>query len=145
MPNYPREQLLDLYKSLPKELQTAIFSADNADKMFDICQRNGVKEDKTISEIAKNSGYVLMGVLPPEELQKVLEKEIGLKKELAKQISWEISRFIFLPLRQYLEALYNTNISKGFEKEVVAEKETKTATQKIKQNKSADSYRETAE
>lgn len=145
MPNYPREQLLDLYKSLPKELQTAIFSADNADKMFDICQRNGVKEDKIISEIAKNSGYVLMGVLPPEELQKVLEKEVSLKKELAKQISWEISRFIFLPLRQYLEALYNTNISKGFEKEVAAEKETKTAAQKIKQNKSADSYRETAE
>lgn len=134
MPNYPREQLLSLYNSLPKELQEAIFSADNADKMFDICQRNNITDDKTISEIAKNSGYVLMGVLPPEELAKVFEKEIGLKKETAKNVSWEVSRFIFLPVRQYLEALYS---AKSFEKTEVKPEPPK--------KKKTDSYREILE
>ena len=111
MPNYPREQLLDLYKSLPEELQNAIFSSAAADKMFDICQRNEVKDDNVISEIAKNTGCVMMGVLPPAELQGVFEKEIKLKKDTAKQIVWEISRFILFPVKKYIDALYHTNIS----------------------------------
>ena len=141
MPNYPREQLLDLYKSLPKELQVAIFSADNADKMLDICKRNGVNDDKIISEIAKNSGYVMMGVLPPSDLQKTIEKEAGLKKEIAEKVAWEISRFIFLPVRQFLEPLYNMNFGKSDSASGLIAKVEKPASKK----KSSDSYRETVE
>jgi len=143
MPNYPREQLLELYKSLPKELQTAIFSADNADKMSDICQRNGAQDDKTISEIAKNTGYVLMGVLKPEDLQSVFEKEIGLQKEVAKQIFWEISRFIFLPVKTFLEAIYNTDFSSMVSKNgIEAEKPLPPSKPKRNTSKRADGYRE---
>lgn len=140
MPNYPREQLLDLYKALPKELQTAIFSADNADKVLDICQRNGLTEDKIISEIARNTGYVLLGILPPEELQRVLEKEIGLKKSTAKQIAWEINRFIFFPVRPFLEALYQTDLMKisGGAKAPIERQETEKTAKK-------DRYREPIE
>jgi hypothetical protein len=111
MPNYPKEQLLDLYKILPEDLQNAIFSQDNADKIFEICQKNGVKKDAIVSEIAKNTGYVMLGVLAPEELQKVFKKELGLKEKSAEQIASEINELIFLPVRKYIEALYNTDLT----------------------------------
>jgi len=143
MTNYPREQLLDLYKSLPKELQIAIFSADNADKILDICKRNGVEDDKAISEIAKNSGYVMMGVLPPTDLKKTIEEEAGLKKETAEKIAWEISRFIFLPVRQFLEPLYNTNFGKS-EPSTIQEPAPKTSKPPVKK-RGSDGYREKIE
>jgi len=142
MTNYPREQLLDLYKSLPKELQVAIFSADNADKILDICKRNGVEDDKIISEIAKNSGYVMMGVLPPSDLKKTIKEETGLKEETAEKIAWEISRFIFLPVRQFLEPLYNTNFGKS---EPTIQETAPKVSKPSPKKRGSDSYREKVE
>jgi hypothetical protein len=111
--------------------------------MFDICQRNGIKEDNIISEIAKNTGYVLMGVLPPEELQGVIEKEIGLKKNTAKQIAFEISRFIFFPVRPFIEGLYQTDLTKISPQKGVREKPETSQTAKSKSK--TDMYREPIE
>ncbi len=49
MLNYPKEQLWELYENLPKELQEAIFSSENADKIYDICTRNGDNKEDVIS------------------------------------------------------------------------------------------------
>lgn len=149
MLDYPKNQLTDLYKSLPVELQKAIFSADNGDKIIDICERNGIKDDKTMSKIAKYSGYVMIGVLPPDDLQKTFEKETSLSKETAKQIAWEISRFIFLPVKQYIEALYGADLAKTFsEKNGAAKTFSAPAKETLKpppRKKTSDAYREPIE
>jgi len=102
MPDYPKEQLWELYKDLPKNLQNALFSSEIGDNIYEICERNGVEEKKA-SEISKNIGYVFLGLLPPSDFQKVLKKEIGLIPKTAENVSSEIERFIFLPLRKNLE------------------------------------------
>ena len=107
---YTKEQLWKLYEKLPKELQEAVFSEETANNIDDICTRNGI-EDNRISEIARYTGRVLMGVLPPEDFQETLEKELKLEKDLAKKVSQEINRFIFYPVKASLEELYKIEIA----------------------------------
>lgn len=99
---YSTEEVWKLYDKLPQELQEAIFSVETAKNMGEICKRNEI-EDK-VSEIAKRVGYVLLGLLPPEDFREYLEQELG--KETAKSVSHEINRFIFFPVKQSLAELY---------------------------------------
>ena len=107
---YTKEELWKLYEKLPQELKEAVFSNENAENILQICNRNGVNDDR-ISEITKYIGRVLMGVLPPDELRETLEKKLKLDKEMAKRISQEINRFIFYPVKANLEELYKIEIA----------------------------------
>jgi len=119
MQEYPKEQLWELYENLPKELQRAIFSDKNADLIYEICFRNNVKDDDLIPKIAKAVNYVLLGLLPPNELMQVLEKELdNVSQKQLKQIILEINGFVFLPVKEILESLYNIEMgSKELKKE----------------------------
>ena len=105
---YTREQLWKLYEKLPGELKEAIFSVGTADSIYDICERNEVEE---ISEVAKYAGRVLLGVLPPDEFEETIKKEIKLKEDKAKKVSREINRFVFYPVKSSLEEIYKTPIT----------------------------------
>ena len=113
MPNYPKEQLWELYKNLPEDLQKAAFSEEVANNIQEICTENGITDDDTIFEIAKNIGYVFLGLLPPNEFADVLEKELKIKKDKSSEIAPKVNRFIFLPVRESLEALYKIEIEPG--------------------------------
>jgi len=91
------------------ELKEAIFSEETVENIFNICSRNGV-EDERISKVAKYVGRVLLGLLPPDEFQETLERELKLEREKAKRISQEIYRFIFYPVKSSLEELYKIKI-----------------------------------
>lgn len=97
-----------LYEKLPDELREAIFSAETADNIWDICDRNEAEE---VSKVAKYTGYVLVGVLSPDEFQKTLEEEVGLEKETAKKVAQEINRFVFYPVKTVLEEIYKVPIA----------------------------------
>ncbi len=103
MPEYTNEQLQMLYKQLPKELQEVITSVETADRIWEICEKNEIKE---VSLVAKRVGNVLVGVLSLGELQKVLEEELKLDKEPVKRIVRDINRFIFNQVKTELEELY---------------------------------------
>ena len=105
---YTREQLWKLYEKLPEELKEAIFSVGTADSIWDVCEKNEVEE---VSKVAKYAGYVLMGVLPADEFQETLERELKLKKDKAKKVAQEITRFIFYPVKSSLEEIYKTPIT----------------------------------
>jgi hypothetical protein len=107
---YTQEQLWKLYQKLPDELKEAIFSSETADDIYDICLRNGIEDDR-ISEIARYTGRVLLGILPLDEFQKTLEKEIKLEEDKAKKVAREIDRFIFYPVKTSLEEIYKIEIA----------------------------------
>jgi len=108
---YAREKFWDLYKKLPEELREAIWSEKTTDDIYDICQRNDIKDNQIVSEIIRIVGQVLLGVLPPEDFQETLEKELKLEKDLAKKVSQEINRFIFYPVKASLEELHKIEIA----------------------------------
>lgn len=107
---YPKEQLWKLYEALPNELKDAIFSEKTADAIHDVCQRNGL--EKEMPQIAKYTGYVLLGLLTPEDFQKALQEELSLKNGVAKKVALEINRFVFFPIKGSLEALYKIEMEK---------------------------------
>jgi len=123
---YPKEQLWKLYEALPNDLKDAIFSEKTADVINDVCQRSGLEKETTL--VAKYTGYVLLGLLTPDEFQKALQEELQLKNGVAKKVALEISRFVFFPVKGSLEALYKIEIEKPIvsEKEAVPEEETVT-------------------
>ncbi len=146
--DYPPNLLQELYEQLPQELQDAIFSEEAADKLSDICSRNGIKDEDDIWEIAKYTGYVLIGILPPNELAETLKKELKLSDDLSKQVTWEISRFIFLPLENNLEALYKIEIEQSKPKMVIpggGEVPAQSQKEKTEAEKQEDTYREPVE
>ena len=105
---YTRDQLWKLYKDLPNELKEAIFALETVDSIYDICSRN---EIENAQGVAKSIGYVLLGVLPPDDFQETLKKEIGLDQEKTKKVAQEINRFIFYPVKTSLEELYKIEIA----------------------------------
>ncbi len=137
MPNYPKEQLWELYKDLPKDLQKATFSKEVAANIQEVCKENSVTDDDVIFDITKNIGYVFLGLLAPNEFSDILEKELKIEEKKAKQISSEITRFVFLPLKKSLEALYQIEIKPRIK--IQAEKKTEAKPKK------EDKYREIIE
>lgn len=105
---YTKEQFWKLYEKLPQELKDALFSEETGNYIYETCKKNGI-EDK-LGEVVESVGQVLLGVLPIENFQENLEKELKLKKEVAKKVFQEINRFIFFPLKESLTALYGTEI-----------------------------------
>lgn len=106
---YTSEQFWKLYKELPQELRSALSGEETGNNVYDICKKNGVA--KHLDEIVENVGAVLLGLLLPNEFQDVLEKEMGLEKEIAKNIAKEIYRFVFYPVKTNLEELYKIEIA----------------------------------
>jgi len=146
---YSSEELWQLYDSLPNELKNAIFSPKTSEVIYNLCQRNNLDE-KQMGEIAKEVGFVILGLLPPNELQDELKKNLNLDDDLAKKINQEIQRFIFYPIKAPLEELYNIKIKIEEDFESLTEK--KEATEKIVPNGSQkfqkikqDIYREPIE
>ncbi len=105
---FTRDQLWKLYKDLPSELKEAIFALETIDSIYDICSRN---EIENAQGVAKGIGYVLLGVLPPDDFQETLKKDIGLDQEKAKKVAQEINRFIFYPVKPALEEIYKIEIA----------------------------------
>lgn len=105
---YTKEQLWSLYKQLPKDLQRATFSEEIGQKIRDICIKNRVVEDDLILNVTKTVGYVFLGLLSPNKLGEIIEREF--KIEQANRISAEVVAEIFFPLKETLEALYDTKM-----------------------------------
>lgn len=133
MPKYTKEQFWKLYRSLPQELQDALFSEETGTNIYETCKRNGIEEN--LSQIVDYVGQVLMGLLPPKEFQEVLETELGLESEMVKKISFQINRYIFRPVKESLKLLYEEERP---EKEKMPEEEEKKP-------KKRDTYREPIE
>ena len=67
MPQYTEDQLWKLYEKLPQELKEAIFSSENADDIFEICDRHKVKDtSKEAVETAKKGIGMKVSILKPE-------------------------------------------------------------------------------
>ena len=146
MQDYTREQLWKLYKGLPEELKEAAFSDKTTQAIYDICDRNGITEEKQISEIIRYVGKVMFGILHPENLQYFLEKELEIEIETAKKIHQDIHDIIFRPIKKNLDKLYGTETpsSQTTETEAITEEKTMPRTTRAEEETSqeADSYRE---
>ena len=106
---YTSEQFWKLYAKLSPELKNAVSAEETGNHIYDISKRYGIPEN--IDGLSEYVGQVLVGVLPPDDFQETLEKDVGLKKEVARKVAQEINRFIFYPVKPNLEELYRIEIA----------------------------------
>lgn len=142
MVEYRQKQLWKLYEKLPEELKQAIFSEETADNIYDVCTKEGI-EDNRISEIARYTGWVLLGLLVPDEFQKTLEEKVKLKEGVAEKIASGINRFVFRSVKESLSSLYKIEIAPL--SEVVERLEPLKPGAAIKESPKKDIYREPIE
>ena len=138
--HYTSEQFWELYEKLPQELKDALFAEETGNNIFEICKRNKIEDN--LDQIVEYVGQVLVGVLPPEDFQENLEKELKLKKDIAKKVSQEINRFILYPVRPALEQLYKIELAPSDKPAKVAPPPSE---EKPKVPPGKDSYREPIE
>ncbi len=120
---YTKKELWKLYKKLPEELKKAIFSEETVEDLDKIAQRYQLKEEK-VEKIAERITHVFLGLLPPDELEGVLVKEVNLDWETARKVAREINRYIFFRVKANLEKLYGKELIPIFQpKEKIGEKE----------------------
>lgn len=125
MAEYTKEQLEELYKQLPEDLQEAVYSEEIGKKVQEICYDNNAIENEAYIEILKNVGYVFLGLLTISDLKDKLKD--------SEEIFTRINNEIFAELKDSLEDLYGTKIK--FEK----------IEEKPKKPKRADNYLEPIE
>ncbi|MEA3344074.1 MAG: hypothetical protein U9Q16_00075 [Patescibacteria group bacterium] len=143
MIKYTKPELWKIYEKLPKELQQVIFSEETANNIYNACKRNGVKITKTISKIAENTGYVLLGVISLKEFKTKSAKETKLKKKNIEAIYEEIIKSVFFPVRDSLKKTHGIVI-KSEEAQISGPSNGKTS-QKEKPEEIIDKYMEPIE
>jgi len=142
---YTPEQFWKLYEKLPQDLQDAIFSEETANNIYTICDRYQIDE---IPKVAKIVGFILLGVLPPDELYETLVKELYIEPEVAKKATREIIRFILYPVRKSLEGLYGIGAKFSLEEteeRIVVPKKKTISSKTVPKTTKRDIYREPIE
>ena len=139
---YDFEQTAELFDKLPKELRAALFSPETADYIKTICARHKITE-KT-QQLAQAVGNVILGLLSPEHLPQVLEKELAVSQEQAATIAQEINRLILYSIKDKLADFYeDIDFAPGGTVAKIA-KQTKTEEAPLSDDE-ADTYREEVE
>ncbi|HCM36639.1 MAG TPA: hypothetical protein DIS53_01735 [Candidatus Wildermuthbacteria bacterium] len=107
---YNQEEMWKIFEKLPEELKEAVFSAENAEHTFSICERHEINE---CPQVASLIGLVLMGVMLPRDFEVALVKDLGLGSATAQQVAQEVNRFILYPVKDHLEAIHAKPAEKG--------------------------------
>lgn len=94
--------LKERFAELPKVVQNAITSADVRKRMRELADTHKLHLDQW--ETLENEVMMtLFGVLPVDELQTNIQKQVGVSKEMAKELTENISKIVFEPIREELE------------------------------------------
>ena len=135
------KSLPEFFNDLPSALAETAQSEDTASQIAEICQNNGVEEEKTIEEVAYMTAVVLLGGLPPKTLPKAMGKNLKIDEATASAISSEVNESIFAPLKDELNKIYQEQAPQKEKEAPPAEKKPKEP----RENKKPDTYRESVE
>lgn len=110
MPKFTKQQLEEQYNKLPKALTDALFSAEIANKMFEIGKKNSLTIEE-VGRVAEETGHVILGLTRPENFKHELEELLKIDEEEAQKIAGEVNKEVFLPLREALKAAHQMEIT----------------------------------
>lgn len=123
------------YETLPDNIKEALFAEENFNIVSEICEKNGLTDEEIKSQIMKYVGKTLMGLLPIKEFPIILELELDLDTEKARNISWDIDSRIFSHLRISLNKLYENVAEKKEVSDNTKKEETIDKKEEVKPKK----------
>ena len=102
---FSQEKIDAQYKKLPEPLREALYSAEIAQKIFEIGKKNGLNVDK-IGLLAEEVGYVILGLTRGNEFANLLKEVLQINEEKAHAIVEEVNLQIFSPIREDLKTAH---------------------------------------
>jgi hypothetical protein len=135
---YTEDEYWALYKQLPSKVKDLFWEEDIAERINKIKERFSLTEEKENSLI-EIIAHLFLGILPPEHVSSVIQKEIVLEEDHSEKLSNEVIRFIIYPVQHLLREIYtdenfqNAGIKKMYGEENIVNK------------KNGDVYREPIE
>lgn len=99
-------QALKRWDTLPEDLREALYSEANSDFLWKTCNDENIP-DKKIYQIAKVTGYVLLGFLHPEDVAQSIVELLKIDSQTAKSIEEALNKRIFTPLRADIDKVYS--------------------------------------
>lgn len=94
--------LKERFAELPKVVQNAITSADVRKRMRELADTHKLHLDQW--ETLENEVMMtLFGILPVDELRANIQKQVGVSTEIAEELTENISKIVFEPIREQLE------------------------------------------
>ena len=102
---FTQEKVDAQYKKLPEPLREALYSAEIAQKIFEIGKKNGLNVDK-IGLLAEEVGYVILGLTRGNEFVNLLKEVLQINEEKAHTVVEEVNLQIFSPIREDLKTAH---------------------------------------
>ncbi|MFA6536408.1 MAG: hypothetical protein WCT25_03175 [Candidatus Paceibacterota bacterium] len=113
---YDSTKLNEIYKTLPKDVQEAMFSVDSANAVQKIGKDNGLMIDK-MGTLGQMVGLVMLGVIKSVSFAKEIEHELGVNSTTAQKIVAQVNEQIFLPIRESLRKIQEKEIKPEWDSE----------------------------
>ena len=113
--NNDKEQFLEQFKKLPKDLQDAITSNDIDVVMREIAKRRHLHIDQA-GELADEVGLVLLGVVHPGDFLEDVLFRLKVDKKMAAEIVADVNEYIFKEVRESLMRIHHIDsmVPSGF-------------------------------
>ena len=111
-----QQKIAEYYGKLPKEAQIVFSSMTWMETLKDIGVKYSLNNNQ-IETLGTETTLVLLGIIHIEEYQKILEKELGLEKEITEKIIIEIDENILKTIKDALSKTFEANAISLAEKE----------------------------
>ncbi|OGZ16483.1 MAG: hypothetical protein A2494_03945 [Candidatus Lloydbacteria bacterium RIFOXYC12_FULL_46_25] len=102
---YTKEELMEIYRGLPEEIKDAMFSPATTD-IFDAIKEKQALTDEQREIMSVYTGFLMMGVLPPEKYVSTLIEKMGIDREKVASIAQIINRDLFNPIKDILKEVH---------------------------------------
>ena len=99
---YNESLLRDRYEKLPHTVKEALFSAANAQKMFEIGEKYDLPMQE-ISYMAEETGYAILGFTKPAQFMEIIKMRLHIPQEKAGMIAKDIESSVLFPLQEALK------------------------------------------
>lgn len=101
--DWRKEILWVVYETLPRDLQSRIFSEETANINWDLAEKYNIEN---VSKFAEMVGDVFLGVLPPGKFQERLANDLKLDPQVASTLFQDAQELLFGPVHASLDRLY---------------------------------------
>ena len=108
------------YFQLPQSLRQIMFSAETADKIKKISEKNNLNDAQTWS-ISYITGMIILGETNIIDFLQSIKKDCDLEEDSARELARDINKVIFLPVKDNLKVIHRVS-------EWPRENENKTST-----------------
>lgn len=112
--DYTAEQITEKYNSLPKDVRSAIESAEVSKKVSALAQKYKLHIDMA-DELSDEVGLVMLGLTHPQDFMGNLKRRLEIPEDMARDLVADINEQIFSPIKESLKKIHGLKNEGGLD------------------------------